>query len=81
MSIVKIQLRYLVGTLSVYRPVSESYVSPTRQVRAKVYDYEDLVVMPIICLRDAQGQRNLCYLEGFWNVVERYTIVKKKVKS
>ena len=47
MSIVKIQLQYLVGTLSVYRPVSESYASRTRQVRAKVYDYEDLVVIPI----------------------------------
>ena len=33
----KIQLRYLVGILSVYRPVSESYVSRTRQARAKVY--------------------------------------------
>ena len=65
MSIVKIQLRYLVGILSAYRPVSVPYPSRARQVRAKVYDYEDLVVMPIICLRDAQGQRNLCYLEGF----------------
>ena len=33
--IIKIQLRYLVGILSVYRRVSESYVSRTRQVSAK----------------------------------------------
>ncbi len=33
----KIQLRYLVGVLSVYRPASESYVSRTRQVKGKMY--------------------------------------------
>ena len=38
MSIVKIQLRYLIGILSVYRRVSFSYVSRTRQVSGKMYD-------------------------------------------
>ena len=80
MSIVKIQLRYLIGILSVYRPVSESYVSPTRQVRENVL-FLRFGLYTNICLKDAQGHRNLCYLEGFWNVVERYMIVKKKVKS
>lgn len=37
--IIKILLRYLVGILSVYRRVCESYVSRTRQVRAKVSNY------------------------------------------
>lgn len=37
--IIKILLQYLVGILSVYRRVSESYVSRTRQVRAKVSNY------------------------------------------
>ena len=35
LSIIKILLRYLVGILSVYRPVSESYVSRGRQVSGK----------------------------------------------
>ena len=38
-TLLKIQLRYLVGILSVYRPVSLSYPSRERQVRAKDYEY------------------------------------------
>lgn len=37
--IIKILLRYLVGILSVYRRVCESYVSRTRQVYGKMYYY------------------------------------------
>ena len=39
LTIIKILARYLVGILSVYRQVSESYVSRMRQVRAKDYEY------------------------------------------
>ena len=61
MSIVKIQLRYLVGTLSVYRPVSESCAAG----KGKSLRFLRFGRYANICLRDAQGQRNLCYLEGF----------------
>ena len=31
-----------------------------------------------ICLRDAREWREICCLEGFYKVVERYMIVKKE---
>lgn len=34
-----------------------------------------------ICLIEARGWREICCLEGFWKVVERYMIVKNKVLS
>ena len=39
LQIIKNSARYLVGILSVYRRVCESYVSRTRQVKAKSADY------------------------------------------